>query len=830
MVTGTPPGTPTTISCQFEFDITTYFNPTEVVDRGIGGVTQQFNDVVVAFPLSAPSTPPPSLSVSDTPDPSVAPAVAGVSGGVQALITNGLGYTATITNTAAPGSGSANNVVLTDALPNSPGLSWSVASVNPLQVNINGTLTNTCSISSTSPQTLTCNFGSISPVVSATVDVVSPSVAGTFSNSVTVTSSNNPTITATAGPVTVSTTAFSGLTSPSAITYGAASVALSGVIGSGSLHPPTTESVSVTIDGITTTAPIGVGGAFSVPAFSTSTIPASATPYTITYSYAGDSDFTPATNTSTSLTVNKATATFSAVAASQSITAGAASIPLSGSISSGSLHPPAGETVKVTIDGITQSTTTTGTGGTFSLNFATSAIPASATPYTITYSYAGDTNFTTATNTSTTLTVNSATGTTTFSSLTASESISYGTASIALGGTLTSGTKHPPAGETVKVTIDGITQSTTTKTGGTFTLTFTTSAIPASATPYTITYSYAGDSNFSSATNTSTTLTVNKDTTTFSAVTASQSITVGAASIALGGTLSSGSSHPPAGETVTITIDGITKTTTTTGTGGTFTLTFTTSAIPASATPYTITYSYAGDTNFSTATNTSTTLTVNSAGGTGLTISPTSLAFGNVYLGTIPVKMVTLTNNTSSTVTISSVSLTAVPGGDSYDFVGLNLCSKTLAVKKSCQVEMSFIPNSQVNIVQSAILTIVDSASKAAQTVTMTATVIDPLATPSPTSLSFGTVKTGTTSAPKTVTVTNTGLTTTTITSVAISGNFALTSASTCKAATTLTAGGKCTLVVTFTPAAKGSRTGQITLTDNALNSPQTIALSGTGD
>jgi DNA-binding beta-propeller fold protein YncE len=832
MVTGTPPGTPTTISCQFEFDITTYFNPTEVVDRGIGGVTQQFNDVVVAFPLATPSTPPPSLSVSDTPDAVVVPAVAGVSGRVQALVTNGLtiGYTATITNTAAAGSGSANNVVLTDTLPSVTGLSWTIGSVNPLQVNINGTLTNTCSISSTSPQQLVCNFGSISPVVSATVDVVSPSVAGTFSNSVTVTSSNNPTITATAGPVTVSTTAFTGLTSPPAITYGTASVALSGVIGSGSLHPPTTESVSVTIDGIATTVPIGAGGAFSVPAFATSTIPASATPYTITYSYAGDSDFTPATNTSTTLTVKQDTATFSAVTASQSIIAGAASIALSGTLSSGSLHPPAGETVKVTIDGIAQSTTTTGTGGTFSLNFTTSVIPASATPYTISYSYAGDTNFTTATNTSTTLTVSSATGTTTFSTVTASQSISYGTASISLGGTLTSGTKHPPAGETVKVTIDGIAQSTTTKTGGTFTLTFTTSAIPASATPYTITYSYAGDTNFGSATSTGTTLTVKQDTTAFSAVTASQSITVGAASISLSGTLSSGSLHPPAGETVKVTIDGLTQSATTAGTGGTFTLTFTTSAIPASATPYTISYSYAGDTNFTTATNTSTTLTVNSVGGTGLTISPTLLAFGNVYYGTVPVKMVTLTNNTSSTVTISSVSLTAVPGADSYDFVGLNLCSKTLAVKKSCQIEMSFIPNSQVNMVQSAILTIVDSASRSAQTVTMTATVIDPLATPSASSVNFGTVKTGTTSATKTVTVTNTGLTTTTISSVTISGNFALTSASTCKATTTLTVGGKCTLVVTFTPAAKGSHSGQITLTDNALNSPQTISLSGTGN
>ncbi|MGA8100811.1 MAG: hypothetical protein WB869_01580, partial [Candidatus Acidiferrales bacterium] len=125
--------------------------------------------------------------------------------------------------------------------------------------------------------------------------------------------------------------------------------------------------------------------------------------------------------------------------------------------------------------------------------------------------------------------------------------------------------------------------------------------------------------------------------------TASQSITVGTASISLGGTLSSGSLHPPAGETVTVTIDSVSQTTTTTGTGGTFTLTFTTSAIHASATPYTIRYSYAGDPNFTTATKTSTTLTVNNAASGGLTISPTSLPFGKVYLGTIPVKMARFT-------------------------------------------------------------------------------------------------------------------------------------------------------------------------------------------
>src|SRR5208282_6251248 len=42
--------TPQTYSCQFEFDITTFYDPTKQVDSGIGGNTKAFNDVVVAFP------------------------------------------------------------------------------------------------------------------------------------------------------------------------------------------------------------------------------------------------------------------------------------------------------------------------------------------------------------------------------------------------------------------------------------------------------------------------------------------------------------------------------------------------------------------------------------------------------------------------------------------------------------------------------------------------------------------------------------------------------------------------------------------------------------
>ena len=95
----------------------------------------------------------------------------------------------------------------------------------------------------------------------------------------------------------------------------------------------------------------------------------------------------------------------------------------------------------------------------------------------------------------------------------------------------------------------------------------------------------------------------------------------------------------------------------------------------------------------------------------------------------------------------------------------------------------------------------------------------------SKTSLTFATQLIGTTSAAQTVTLTNTGAIALTISSIAASGDFAQTN--TC--GTSVMAGASCTIDVSFKPTAKGARTGTLTITDNAPNSPQTVALTGTG-
>src|SRR5439155_85822 len=93
-----------------------------------------------------------------------------------------------------------------------------------------------------------------------------------------------------------------------------------------------------------------------------------------------------------------------------------------------------------------------------------------------------------------------------------------------------------------------------------------------------------------------------------------------------------------------------------------------------------------------------------------------------------------------------------------------------------------------------------------------------------PTSLDFGNQLLATTSAPMTVTLTNTGAAALTINSFAPSADFSATStgASACPMSpATLAAGGTCTINVTFTPTASGARTGTFSLADNAGRRPQ---------
>jgi hypothetical protein len=99
----------------------------------------------------------------------------------------------------------------------------------------------------------------------------------------------------------------------------------------------------------------------------------------------------------------------------------------------------------------------------------------------------------------------------------------------------------------------------------------------------------------------------------------------------------------------------------------------------------------------------------------------------------------------------------------------------------------------------------------------------------SPTSLSFPGTVVGTASSPLSVTLTNTGTATLNIKSIAITQPNATDFTQTNNCGSSLASGANCTINVSFTPTAIGSRSANLSVTDNAPGNPQRVPLSGTG-
>jgi uncharacterized repeat protein (TIGR01451 family) len=90
-----------------------------------------------------------------------------------------IGFTITVTNSAAPGTGTAKNVTLSDNLPTGSGMSWTETPDNP-QCSISGSV-------------LACNFGDMAPGATKTVHVSSPTTAancGSVTNTATASATN----------------------------------------------------------------------------------------------------------------------------------------------------------------------------------------------------------------------------------------------------------------------------------------------------------------------------------------------------------------------------------------------------------------------------------------------------------------------------------------------------------------------------------------------------------------------------------------------------------------------------------------------------------------
>lgn len=213
-------------------------------------------------------------------------------------------------------------------------------------------------------------------------------------------------------------------------------------------------------------------------------------------------------------------------------------------------------------------------------------------------------------------------------------------------------------------------------------------------------------------------------------------------------------------------------------------------------------------------------------GTTPVTFNPTSLSFPNQTINTTSAPMpIVLTNNQNKNLTISSIA-TSAEFAVSSQTCG-SLPGAIVAPGGNCTIQITFTPTATG--LQNGTLTVTDDAPGGQQTAGLSGTGTSsgtPQVSLSPTSLSYPVRLVNTTSAGKTVTLTNTGNATLNISNIGISGDFSI-SAKTC--GSTLNATLSCTVTVKFTPTAAGTRTGSLTFSDNAAGSPQSVALSGTG-
>jgi len=211
--------------------------------------------------------------------------------------------------------------------------------------------------------------------------------------------------------------------------------------------------------------------------------------------------------------------------------------------------------------------------------------------------------------------------------------------------------------------------------------------------------------------------------------------------------------------------------------------------------------------------------------GTGVfplaSLSTSGLPFPNQAIGTTSMtKSVTLTSS-GGNLTFAGITII---GPDAGDFAATDNCPPTLKHSGSCAIDVTFTPRTLG--AKSATLRVNDNAVMGRSTVVLGGKGVLP-ASLLPASAAFSTWKVGTSSGAKVFDLTNNLSTALENITISTTGDFAV-SPTTCGAS--LAPHSNCSISVTFTPTAAGTRTGTLTVSDAASNSPQVAPLTGTGN
>ena len=207
----------------------------------------------------------------------------------------------------------------------------------------------------------------------------------------------------------------------------------------------------------------------------------------------------------------------------------------------------------------------------------------------------------------------------------------------------------------------------------------------------------------------------------------------------------------------------------------------------------------------------------------GISLTPATLSFGTRLVGSASAAQTsTLKNTGSGTLSIAGIATT---GANAGDFAESDDCPASLAANATCTISVVFTPGAAGS--RTASVTVTDDAAGSPHAVTLSGTGATPAPalTATPASIDFGAQAVGAASAAKATVLKNTGTAPLAIASIAATGDYAQTN----DCAATLAVDATCTVPVAFTPTATGARTGNVVVTDDAADSPQNVALTGSG-
>jgi hypothetical protein len=204
-------------------------------------------------------------------------------------------------------------------------------------------------------------------------------------------------------------------------------------------------------------------------------------------------------------------------------------------------------------------------------------------------------------------------------------------------------------------------------------------------------------------------------------------------------------------------------------------------------------------------------------------VSPSKLGYASQTLGTTSIsKGITLINTGTNSLTINKIYLA---GPNAGDFAETSFCPATLAPGAFCDISVTFTPTDKNTRKGLLVISDSDPASPQGAVLTGTGTFVSLSAK----SLALGKVPVGTTSPPKTVTLTNVGSSQLNFAGIGITGTNAGDFSETNTCGTSIEPNASCTITVKFSPTATGTRKASVSIYDDGGGSPQKVGLGGTG-